>query len=80
MNRSNHEAVRRLLRTKPDGLTVNDLSEILCVPCTGLRRTLKAMPDAYIDRFVPLPEVGQYAAVWCAVEVPEDCPHPARGK
>jgi len=33
------------------------------------------MPDSYIDRWSG-PHRGQWAAVWCVVEVPEDCPKP----
>ena len=33
------------------------------------------MPDSYIDRWTG-PHRGQWAAVWCVVEVPENCPKP----
>lgn len=73
--------VRRLLRDFPDGMTAKQLAEHIfqngekqaCV-----NKSLSSMPDAYIDRYVQAAPSGKskFAAVWCVVEVPENCPHP----
>ena len=66
--------IRSLLRKAPDGLTVREL-----MAATGCRQSylftaLRKMPDTYIDRWTPVRHT--HAAVWAAVEVPEDCPAP----
>lgn len=69
--------VRALLRENPDGLTINQLNEVLHRTEHNLRRVLRGMPDAYIDRWVPRPRMTD-AAVWCVVVPPEDCPRPRK--
>ncbi len=76
MRKSNQSALRQELRQHADGATVRDLARVLEVDFSSLARSLKAMPDAYIDRWV-LPKRGPLAAVWAAVKVPENCPKPA---
>jgi len=71
---SHHPKLRALLKDS-DGLTVRQLEFALDVDMRTLTKSLKSMPDGYIDRWVG-PNRGQYAAVWCVVEVPEDCPRP----
>jgi len=58
-----------------DGMTTKQLSLLVDSCPRDITRSLKAMPDAYVDRWTG-PERGQWAAVWCVVEVPEDCPKP----
>ena len=58
-----------------DGMTTRQLSALVDSGMRDITRSLKAMPDAYVDRWTG-PERGQWAAVWCVVEVPEDCPKP----
>jgi hypothetical protein len=41
----------------------------------NIKKIIRAMPDAYIDRWEAVPR-KQYAAVWCVVVPPEDCPRP----
>lgn len=41
----------------------------------NVKKNVCAMPDAYIDRWEAVPR-RQYAAVWCVVVPPEDCPRP----
>ena len=75
---ASHE-VRALLRANPDGLTMKQL--IAAFPDrteSNIRRTIKGLPDAYIDRWESAPRKA-YKAVWCVVIPPEDCPHPIRG-
>ena len=71
---SHHPKLRSLLKGS-DGLTVKQIESELNLDFRTLRKSLKSMPDAFIDRWTG-PLRGQYAAVWCVVEVPEDCPRP----
>jgi hypothetical protein len=74
---SNHKKVRAQLRESSEGLSIPQLRAILGYGVTSLRNTLTAMPDAYIDRWEG-PYRGQYRAIWCVVEVPDNCPRPSR--
>ena len=58
-----------------DGMTTKQLSQLVDSCPRDITRSLKTMPDAYVDRWTG-PERGQWAAVWCVVDVPEDCPKP----
>jgi hypothetical protein len=58
-----------------EGMTTRQLSQLVDSGMRDITRALKAMPDAYVDRWTG-PERGQWAAVWCVVDVPEDCPKP----
>ena len=69
------KSVRVALRGIPDGMTLEELSDLLSRPKTNVRKVLKNMPDVYIDRGEVAPR-GQYKAVWCAVIPPNDCPRP----
>jgi hypothetical protein len=42
----------------------------------GINRSLKCMPDAYIDRWFATGRNRYYSAVWCVVVPPENCPKP----
>jgi len=77
MYKSNHHAVRMLLQKYPDGLPVSEIAERLEKPPEPVRRALITMPDAYIDRWISGREHRkQWAAVWCVVVPPENCPKP----
>jgi DNA-binding transcriptional regulator GbsR (MarR family) len=69
------KSIRGTLREIPDGMTLEELSELLNRPKSNVRKVLKAMPDVYIDRWEVAPR-GQYKAVWCVVIPPTDCPRP----
>jgi hypothetical protein len=71
------KSVRVALRGIPDGMTLEELADLLNRPKTNVRKVLKNMPDAYIDRWEVAPR-GQYKAVWCIVIPPSDCPKPER--
>lgn len=71
---SSHQRIRDYLKDS-DGLTTRQLQFRLEIEQRTICKALKAMPDAYIDRWTG-PHRGQWAAVWCVVEVPEDCPKP----
>lgn len=73
-------AVRRVLRQYPDGLTVPQLRTLLPYPWakpTNIHGVLRRMPDAYIDRWAPSNAAGGMSPVFVAVDVPEDAPKPA---
>jgi len=68
-------SIRVALRGVPDGMTLNDLAELLGRDHNNVRKVLRNMPDTYIDRWETAPR-GQYKAVWCIVVPPSDCPRP----
>jgi len=68
-------SIRVALRGVPDGMTLNDLAELLGRDHSNVRKVLRNMPDTYIDRWETAPR-GQYKAVWCIVVPPSDCPRP----
>lgn len=76
MRKSNHEALRKLLRNQPDGLTVSEAGAAIDATAGHVRAALQAMPDAYIDRWVHKNQGTPFAAVWCVVTPPANCPHP----
>ena len=71
--------IRALLR-KHDGLSVADICAKTGIDQKVVRTCLKKMEDTYIDRWV----LGTYRrppeAVWCAADIPKNCPRPARKK
>lgn len=72
-------AVRALLRAAPDGMTVHELEqEMPRVDQSHLSRILRAMPDAYIDRWLCVEGSRWARAVWMVVVPPENCPRPKR--
>lgn len=77
MSRSITSELRAKLRGFEDGLTAQNLADMTGIDADNIRRALKAMPDVYIDRYLP-PTRGRYPAVWCAVQVPEHCPYPTK--
>ena len=68
-------SVRIALRGVPEGMTLEELSELMDRPKENVRKVLKAMPDVYIDRW-EVAQRGQYKAVWCVVVPPANCPRP----
>ena len=73
MHKSNHHAIRMLLQQYHDGLTVSELAERLEKDRASISQALSLMADAYIDRWI---SCRQWAAVWCVVVPPENCPKP----
>ena len=71
---SSHQRIRDYLKDS-DGLTTRQLQFRLGIEQRTICKALKAMPDTYVDRWTG-PHRGQWAAVWCVVNVPEDCPKP----
>lgn len=75
--KTHHAKLRALLRANPDGLTAKQLENAINQPADTISQSLKTMPDAYVDRWQG-PYRGQYAAVWCVVVPPPNCPKPER--
>lgn len=75
--KAHHSIIRALLRKHDDGLNAMQIARHLNLSADSIRHALSKMPDTYIDRWEG-PNYGQYTAVWCAVEVPEDCPKPSK--
>ena len=71
---SHHKQIRELLAGS-DGLTVKQIQIALQIEVRTLNKSINSMGDAYIDRWTG-PYRGQWAAVWCVVEVPQHCPKP----
>lgn len=74
MRKSNQTEIRAQLRLHTDGMTVGELSNLMNIEGNGVLRSLKNMPDTYIDRWLYVR--GQFAGVWCVVVPPENCPKP----
>lgn len=75
MKPSHAPKLRELLRQSPDGMTTALLHDATGIRADTIGNTLASMPDAYIDRWT-WPYRGQWAAVWCVVVPPENCPRP----
>ena len=69
------QEIRALLRTHSDGMTLEQIVWAVKRDKANIKKIIRAMPDAYIDRWEAVPR-KQYAAVWCVVVPPEDCPRP----
>lgn len=81
--KSHLPAIRAVLREYDEGLTVEQILHLLphIKHVDTIRNALKAMPDAYIDRWLETRNGrGQYSAVWCVVVPPAHCPHPTERK
>jgi hypothetical protein len=75
---SYNKEVRAALRLHPDGLTTAQINSITKAPQGTIRNVLKAMPDAYIDRWSTRGTQNYLSAVWCVVIPPDDCPKPEK--
>lgn len=67
--------VRELLRENPDGLSLSDIQKHFNADIENVRKLVKNLPDAYLDRWEEAPRM-QYRAIYCVVIPPPDCPHP----
>jgi hypothetical protein len=70
--------IRALLRKYFDGLSVSDICAKTGIDERVARACLKRMEDAYIDRWILGAHQRPPEAIWCVVDVPEDCPRPKR--
>jgi hypothetical protein len=57
-------------------MTVKEIAEYLSRPSDSIYNALKAMPDAYIDRWVEAQRQAPAEAVWCVIVPPKNCPKP----
>jgi hypothetical protein len=64
-----------MLRDNPDGLTIRQINDVLHRTDSNMRRVLRKMPDAYVDRWTT---ERPHKAIWCVVVPPEDCPRPRK--
>lgn len=69
------KAVRDLLKTYPDGLSVTEIAGFLNITNDGARKSLRHMPDAYIARW-ELAANLRYMSVWCVVVPPANAVNP----
>lgn len=67
--------IRTVLRAHPSGMTTKEIVAVTGMHPANIRTALRSMPDTYVDRW-RIGNRGQFEKVWCAVPVPEDCPHP----
>jgi len=58
-----------------DGLTKSQICTISGIDARSLKKSLDAMPDVYIDRWI-IPAKKAVTPVYVAVDVPENCPKP----
>ena len=79
VKKSNQPVIRSALRMCNDGLTVSQLANSTGLDVGGINRSLKCMPDAYIDRWETRQRGRPLIAVWCVVIPPENCPKPTKG-
>lgn len=75
MKPTRQQAIRECLRQNHYGLTRQQLSDKLGIHIANVKTAILGMPDVYVDRW-SMGKRGSYQKVYCAVDVPEDCPHP----
>ena len=75
MKPSKDGLVRAQLHSALDGMRVKEIADAIDRNASAVWAALRRMPDVYIDRW-DTTSGGAPCAVWCVVEVPEDCPRP----
>jgi len=75
MRKSRHHLIRETLLAHEDGLTKSQICTISGIDARSLKKSLDAMPDVYIDRWI-IPAKKAVTPVYVAVDVPENCPKP----
>jgi len=75
MKPTRQQAIRECLRKHAQGLTRHELSEMLGIHIANVKTAIRGMPDVYVDRWSH-GKRNAFQKVYCAVYVPEDCPHP----
>lgn len=75
MKFSRHQAIRELLITADDGMTIKEIAQKLGSTPDAIRKSIKAVWGIYVDRWVKVTR-GAYASVYMCVDVPEDAPRP----
>lgn len=77
MRKSHAPGLRRILRTHPKGLMASQAAQMLGIRTDVARVAMSNMPDVYIDHWRDDGQ-GMWTAVYCAVPVPKDAPHPGK--
>lgn len=67
-------ALRLLLLTNEDGMTVNQLAKTIGRSHSHVNAVLSNTYGFYVDRWTEA--ASTYASVWCVIKVPENCPRP----
>lgn len=75
MKPTRQQAIRELLLKHPQGLTRQEIGDTLNINVANVKTAINGMPDVFVDRWIRGGH-GQYQKIFCAVYVPEDCPHP----
>jgi hypothetical protein len=75
MKPTRQQAIRELLLKNAYGLTRQEISDTLGFHVANVSKAIKGMPDVFVDRW-SMGQRGQYQKIFCAVYVPDDCPHP----
>ncbi len=71
------DELRSLLREEfTDGASTRDLAERIGKDRSNVRSALHAMADVYIDRWEPTEVHAYWRPIYCAAQIPEDCPRP----
>ena len=78
LSKSRHPDIRALLKQHEDGLTANEISELLKLNRDSVKNALNTMPDVYIDRWLEARQGLREQSVWCVANIPENCPKPNR--
>lgn len=72
--------LRAVLREADDGIPEHELAQRVAKDVKVVLTALKAMPDAYIDRWDRHPTTNHWARVWAVVVPPPHCPPPVGKK
>jgi hypothetical protein len=69
--------IRALLREHHDGMVLSQIAEAVDKSQSTTWKSIKTMPDAYVDRWIRQ-QTGpkHHVAVWCVVVPPANCPKP----
>ena len=74
--KSNHNAIRELLKRHPDGLKSSDIAKFTGIDNRSVNKSLESIFGVYVDRWEKATYRNTLAAVWAVVDVPENCPKP----
>lgn len=75
MKPTRQQKIRELLLQKLDGMSIEEITENTGIHRANINTAIKGMPDVYVDRWEKNKR-GSFKKIYCAVYVPDDCPHP----
>ena len=73
---SPRDQLRQALKDFPDGATNADLAKATGLAHSQVSKSMKAIPEAYIDRWIPSSAPEGYSPIWVLIPIPENCPKP----